>query len=372
MIVLLCGKKDSKNQYIELLAKSYQKQGHQVIYDVHNFLYSNFLPDFVHIQWPEAFYRWKNNLPASQDTLQLILERLRLYNNNQIPIVYTVHNTLPHENATMFDSQLYDLISCNADILVHHGQASIEITKTKYPGSAKSTHIICPHGSYPFEPKNWIESREAYKLPKSKYIFANFGRQRKNKGFDFVQRVFKHLNNNDIYLFNIGDKNPRYRPDNNVLRFIWRYKNRLSLYLNENTYGLFGNTKTIYRQIPNSEIPFIAAASDVFFLGHLNGLNSGILALAASYGKPIVYPTLGNFGEQLSGWPWKYSYKAGDVDSAMVAINKMYEKLKDHMPGDMKNDNSEWLNKNSWEIHVRKIIDAIQGLQGSSWQDVLI
>ena len=102
------------------------------------------------------------------------------------------------------------------------------------------------------------------------------------------------------------------------------------------------------------------SSSDAFFLGHQQGLNSGVLSLAASYGKPVVFPDLGNFREQLEGWPWCESYKAGDIESAVHAVKTMRDRLADYAPGEIRFDNTRWAALNSWDVHVERILEALE------------
>ena len=111
------------NQYMELIANSYQEQGHKVIFSLHNFFYSSFVPDVVHIQWPESIYKWGISLPPNAETLALVKARLAFYKQAKTKIVYTVHNIVDKKQETEFEKELFSLISGAADLLVHHGAA---------------------------------------------------------------------------------------------------------------------------------------------------------------------------------------------------------------------------------------------------------
>jgi len=356
MNILLCERISYINQYIELLANAYKDVGHSVIFDVQNFLYSDFIPDFVHIQWPEAIYSTRHCLPPNDESLALLENRLKFYSKNSVPIVFTIHNILPHDSKSEFDKAFYANIMRYSNILVHHGNESVKIIKELYPESKSKNHIICPHGPYPAIKVKENNIRKIYKLPQNKYIFLNFGLQRSYKGYDFTKKVFKKLPNNDVYLFTIGGK--KYNLINNSFyRQIIKGKDVIQV---KNNLSLSKRKRTITKTVKQTEIPYIIEASDVFFLGHQKGLNSGILALAASYGKPIIYPELGNFKEQLRDYTWQESYEAGNINSAIDAIKKMKEKISFLPPGNIVMDNSEWLKNNSWKQHVENIINAVQ------------
>ncbi|NNM01054.1 MAG: hypothetical protein HKO62_09910, partial [Gammaproteobacteria bacterium] len=119
------------------------------------------------------------------------------------------------------------------------------------------------------------------------------------------------------------------------------------------------NTTTIWRSVPHDEIARIMAATDVVFLGHQEGLNSGLIALAASYAKPVVYPNLGNFREQLAGWNWGEEYEVGNVDSAAAALRRLRERWPRQSDAASTFDNRAWLDAQAWQKHVEVVENAI-------------
>lgn len=363
MHLLLCERINEANQYTEMLAEAYQSLGIDVIFDVQNFLFSSLVPNFVHVQWPEAIYRWRHKIPNNEIGLRLLEERFSGYKRNNVPIVYTAHNLLPHEIASPFDEAVYSVVHRSADIIVHHGNASVAIVKERFPECKNADHIICPHGPYPFVDVDARQSRKIYDLPPSRYVFLNFGRQRNNKGGELIRSVFKKWKHRDSCLFTIGPKS-----GGRWMKFIDRLAlpkvmNLTQKALIRSGFSFPNRERTFYRQVSHEETPSIMAASDVLFLGHLQGLNSGLLALAVSYGKPVVYPDLGNFREQVAGWPWQEHYQAGDVQSAINALNRMMEKLSSYSPGQIVFDNRQWLEANSWGNHVKIILNALNRLK---------
>ncbi|NCC55976.1 MAG: hypothetical protein EOM11_10970, partial [Erysipelotrichia bacterium] len=127
MKVLICTSYKMTNQYVELLADAYQQAGVEVVFGAENFLYANFKPDFVHIQWPEAIYKWRVALPKTKESINLIRSRLLWYRERKIPIIYTMHNILPHDLVSDHENQIFKTIAENADVVVHHGKESINI-----------------------------------------------------------------------------------------------------------------------------------------------------------------------------------------------------------------------------------------------------
>lgn len=338
LTLLLVGsyKKFDTNEYVQLLADEYIKQGIQVIFEEQNFLFSNFTPDVVHIQWPESIYRWKNLIAMDDLALKFIENRLKWYKTNNTKFIYTVHNLQPHDNSIKFDNDIYTLFLKYADIIVHHGKNSIDQVKQKYKETINSNHIVAPHGPYKNEILPSKDSiLEKYTLPKNKIIFTNFGLQRSYKGRDFNIEVFKNLNLSDICYFCVGMLVGDSKPFEITQKELCH--------------------KQLYKKIPSNEVPEIISATDIFFLGHSSGLNSGLISLAISYSKPIIFPNIGNFEEQTKGFNFYETYEVGNIESAKIAINKMLVKIKQNQIL----DNKTWLDKNSWEKHVNIILKEL-------------
>lgn len=274
--------------------------------------------------------------------------------------MYTVHNILPSENITNFDKEFYKIILKYADIIVHYGKSSISLLINEFPECEGVHHIVGPHGPFPYKIENNKDSRAVYNLPESKYIFLNFGRQRPYKGGDFIEKVFKVWSDNDSYLFTIGPKNIQINNRNKIVNVLKRLNHSIEKNIVSILSGLSNNKKVILRPVPDEEVPTILSAIDVFFLGHQKGINSGLLALSVSYGKPVVFPDIGNFKEQLNGWEWYESYEAGNINSAIEALSRMRRRIAQHPPGSITFNNENWLKLNSWDRHVKIITDAVE------------
>ncbi|MEX2574481.1 MAG: hypothetical protein WD317_09300 [Balneolaceae bacterium] len=355
MNILLSERINSANQYIELLADAYRKRGHTVTFDVQNVLYSNALPEVLHLQWPEAMYKWRHPLEKNRETLELIESRLNWYGRNGVPIVYTVHNLLPHSHVTDFDRAAYRAVVSAADVFVHHGPASEPLLKERYPDCKEAIHIVTPHGPYDYEEADGAETRKQYGLPQDRRIVLNFGRQRKSKGPEFISGVCRRVAGRPagpkLCLFTIGPS----PTDSNVQKVVRRV-NRVI----QPRFPAVCRRVDHFRDVDHREIPGIMAASDLLFLGHTKGLNSGLLVLAISYGKPVLYPDLGNFRDQADGWEWARPYKPADPGSAAAEMKTLLEQMDGSRTAGARYPNGEWLARNSWEKGVDAIAEAVE------------
>jgi len=360
MNILICENYNNPNQYISLLTKAYEKHGHAVTFGAQNFLFSGTVPDFVHIQWPESLYKWYDPLPETEKSLQLIVSRLRFYLERNVAVVYTMHNCLPHDHVSDFDKAVYAEIIKHATVIVHHGHNSVKQLHDSFPELNLGKSVVCPHGPYAYIEKDASLSKKEYGLPEDRYVYLNFGNQRKYKGIGFIHQVFGRWSNRKACLFSIGPNQFGARSNKLHSKAFVFLKNELLSFFGKQYSKFSSHNKTFLRSVPVEEIPRIMAACDVVFLGHKEGLNSGLLALAVSYGKPVIYPELGNFSEQVSDWEWKESYTAGDINSALAALDRMTFRLKAYPPGKCVFPNDHWLLQNSWEKHIEKIMLALE------------
>ena len=358
MIIVLCADISDTNQYIELLSEAYQKGGHRTILGVDNFFHSNFKPDIVHIQWPEALFRWKSI--ADESAVITFKNRLSWFQRNNVTIVATFHNVKPHDHDSQLYKSVYKILYSNATIIVHHGKVSIDLLKKKIPESKNARHIVCPHGPYPFEHFDRGKARSFFGIPQQRFVLLNFGRQRPYKGNNFINHVFSKWEK-DAFLFTVGPKSHSNNYPSQINKFFLAARRILTSYFCRIFPAALNHNLNLLQDISHNEIPLIMACSDVMFLGHTSGINSGLLSLAVSYKKPVVYPDIGNFKEQINGWQWGESYQKGNTASAIKALDRIWARLTTatSLPEKKNFNNKHWIQSNSWERHVQLIIDSI-------------
>jgi len=110
----------------------------------------------------------------------------------------------------------------------------------------------------------------------------------------------------------------------------------------------------IHKRFSQYETYLLFTASDVIFLPHNEGLTTGNIPMAATLGKPFVYPDIGVFAEQAEDCFAK-KYECGNVNDAVNAIDSILSS------GQSFFDNKVWLEKNSWSEHVSVILSNLPG-----------
>jgi len=337
----------SRNSYINNLINAYQKAGHEVICGIDNFFISNIIPDVIHIHWPELLIAGLSDVtPATEEE---IIDRIGWYKKNKAIIVFTIHNSTPHDDNS-YKSKLYQSIIALADILVHHCKRSIKLISEIYSIPKNIRQVVCPHGPYLdyYTKKNKSEIRKKYGIGENTAVLLVYGAQRSYKGPSFAKMVFSKISTRNKVLIIAG------RPDKTPKNISLAKKIFGKILLKVNFFKK--NIKTISRTIGQEMTAELFTISDIVFLPHKAGLNSGVIPMAATFNTPIVYPDIGCFKEQVESWAG-CSYSPGDIKSAVSAINEIM------LGGNFKGlSNYQWLEKNSWRKHTNTILKTIKDI----------
>ena len=343
---ILIPNNDVINGYIPSLVKGYQNAQCEVVVGKANFYLSSYKPDILHIHWPENLYD-KDYVPFDKPD-DVIKNRIKWYKEQGARILLTVHNLQPHDEIKRKTRRnIYESVLEHSDIIIHHGQASIRLMKEEYPKIEKKTHIVCPHGHYLIHykamPKS--EARNYLKLPQDAFVILNFGIIRPYKDFELLRKIFRKWRHPNKLLLVAGKYDYK---ENTLSRLHRKGMELVGRYVGKEHFN--------FRRLKTEDIGCYFAAADLLLLSHKEGLTSGVLSMAATYRTPVVYPDIGNFREQMEGWIGEI-YQCGDIGSALVGLDTMVSRMGKGL--DM--DNKIWLEKNSWDEHVNRILSAASG-----------
>ncbi len=343
MILYIAKNIERYNTYLNNLVEAYKREGVKVILGYEAFIYGNLIPDIIHFHWAESLLKIMN---SDQETF---FRKLDFFKDHGVKFIYTAHNTMPHKESKTIDySSFFPRLFQYIHLFVHHGNLSIDIYKEKFPVNDKE-HIVCHHGDYMKDVKDFTESkitaREALRLPKNKKIILVFG-QLQFKNLDFAKAVFHKVKRNFKESFIVlAGSNPQFK---------YTDVNKLYDKINNNLLNrLRKNKRAFNKRFSHYETFLLFKSSDVIFLPHNSGLTSGIIHMAATIGKPFVYPDIGVFEEQAEYCRCE-KYKQSNIDDAFKAIAKLLTDPVDSF------DNTQWLANNSWEKHVKLILNKIK------------
>jgi glycosyltransferase involved in cell wall biosynthesis len=276
-------------------------------------------PSIIHIQWL---------LSPRKDWIFFLLARFL-----GMPIIYTVHNILPHEeresNALGLKQSLQIIYRTSRKLIVH-SQSNMQELADRFKITPQKMNVI-PHGNYLFiVPEQIITKDEAKRrlgLHMSDKIILFFGAIRRYKGIDYLIKAFKDVSDRMPHAkllivgksMGVGELPP-----------VDIYK-VLIAELNLHDKVIF---KPAY--IPLSDIHKFFVASDVVVFPYVDTTESGSLQLAFAFSKPVIATRVGSFGEAIREGKNGFLVPSRNEKALSKAIIKFFsldEKTRQEMGG---------------------------------------
>lgn len=236
-------------------------------------------PELVHIQWIRLF--WVDYI------------FLKWLMRKNCKVVYTVHNTLPHddikEKTFRFFKRYYNLV----DSLIVHTEVTKKELITKF-GVLKSKISVIPHGLLEENCDDGLIQEYVSRINKEnrlkdKLVFTCLGAQSYYKGFDLVEQLWTESpmfgENNDLHLIVAGKATKGVNYD------------RLQNYSNVTILNYF---------LSKEEFQAVIMTSDIILLPYRNISQSGVLLSALSKNKPVIVSDKGGLTDPFKcgkvGW----------------------------------------------------------------------
>ncbi len=171
------------NPYIGEPGRGYAANGCEVVFGVQNFWTSFVECDALHLHWPEFLFPGGLKSP-NRVALRKLGECLDNW-RRRVPIIATAHNLHPHRIDDAAYREAYRLVYEAADMVVHHGQSSVQLVADQYPIVLRKSLVI-PHGHYAFMDSGLSrdEARKELGLNKKyKTLILSVGRIRSREEF---------------------------------------------------------------------------------------------------------------------------------------------------------------------------------------------
>lgn len=257
--------------------------------------------DVLHLHWTHGPATDKSFIKAligfAVFQLSLILLKIR-----QKKIVWTIHNLVNHEKCRVWLDRINSiLVGAQANVVLVHGNSSIEVVREYLFLSNKKIHVV-HHGNY----DGVISSRPVVSRHKRGVQFLFFGIIRPYKGVLTLIDVFGRLNG--PHCLHISG-----RPCSEELKKMIIEKssldNRISLSL---------------EFISEKELEGFLGQCDVVVLPYKDVLTSGSLLMALTAGRPVIAPKSGLIPEYVSE-ECAFLYDPADPDGLFVAISQAVE-----------------------------------------------
>lgn len=259
----------------------------------------------IHVHWPEHFLRKLTSFANVRLLLGFLLI-LRIAKLKKVPLLWTVHNVVPHVSvgSDKVTKWFFNKWANSVDACIYMTASSRLEAEKMYPVLKGKPFKVIPHGSYvDIIPAGITKSsaRENLNLSGNDFVISHCGVIRPNKNLDALAECFSQCQVEGLKLVIAGNC------ANQVLA------GRLSQLACADSRIRFVN-----RFISDDEMAQIAIASDLVVLPYSEFTNSGVALYALSVERPILAPNRGSFRdlrEKFGEWVQVYS---GRFDSEVL------------------------------------------------------
>jgi mannosyltransferase len=262
-------------------------------------------------------------------------------------VVATIHNSEPH---VPFDGwrDVFESVYSQCNGLIHHGERSRSWLRESFPEFANLPSVVIPHGNYLcFAGDQTRKSaRDSLALDSSDRVVLVFGRTRTRNELRLIGRGLRESRVPDMMLLFSGCFPVR--------RLAWlRNPMERRLFLCGVRYRLFPG------HLAPEEVGLPLTAADLLLIQRQSGLNSGNVALAFSFGLPVVSADVGVFGELVKRHE-NFTYPPGSVTGLRLALESAFKSdLEAIGRGNRRIAETEW----NWELIAERALEFIGELR---------
>lgn len=231
-----------------------------------------FTPDIVHFQHEFGLYGEMNGIA--------ILDLINRFRSTGVPTIATLHTVLP---APDFRCKmiLKEMCRCLSSVIVHE-ESHLNLLTTFYGADPSKIHVI-PHGARTVTPI--LDAKKKLDLEGLKTILL-IGYFRPTKCFDRMVDIFPAIveKNPDACLIISGK-----------LRMLEYSEYRELLFEKIASSPVKDRIQVFRGQFPQNTFDTIISAGDVLLFPYSAGAQSGVMAHALAFGKPVVTSDLPAF-----------------------------------------------------------------------------
>lgn len=252
-------------------------------------------------------------------------------------IVQTLHDVSAHVGEELWYSSFSrKYIVGKANAVMVHGDKLREAFIERYPRYARKVHVAI-HGVG----NGWTNAGESEVKEEKNFLF--FGRIFGYKGLEVLLRAFPQVHAElPEYTLSIAGSGDA--------------SSYLPLIQENNDWVMLDN-----REVPDEEVAVYFKKAQIVVLPYTDGSQSGILALAYSFGKPVIVTRVGSIHENVQDGVTGLIIPPNDVEelaTAMIALAKD-ESLRLHMKESIRAKVDVEL---GWDVSARQHMDAYDSI----------
>ncbi|WBV44538.1 hypothetical protein [Pseudoroseomonas cervicalis] len=270
--------------------------------------------DVIHLQWPESLTGWVAPTAADLQKIDAILE----WHSRISPIVLTVHNYQPMATMAEAGRELFRVVLRHCSGFVHLGRSSIaeyQQIHQDVAAVAEGSHTVIEHGDYSYYHR--LEERAEEDLRQilasihpDETVFLVFGVLRDAREEELAREAFLMAGLPDARLLFAGTFGGS--------AISWNERRQLEQ-------ATPPSIARCHRRIADEEVALLFKRADAVLIPRSGRLNSGVIPLAYTYGKPAIGPTGGTIEEEVrAGGGADLVYASGDAVDAAAALRRLY------------------------------------------------
>lgn len=267
------------------------------------------VPLVVHLHWLNQVLAKAGTRDDARQAVDRHSELLDVLKARGARLVWTVHNVLPHDTRYEVEEvRLREEVLERADLVHVMSSRTAELTRDWY-ALPQDRIYRCDHPGYQGVYPDWVSRADArcrLRLPDGALVLLLTGAIKPYKGLrellDAVDRVNAERPGS-VVLVAAG------KPDDSpgTAEFVARAARHPAVRL-------------IPAQVPDVDVQVLMRACDVVAVPYLRSLNSGVLALAMTWGRPVLLPDNSGSVPLVEGTGAGVVYPAEDPDGLLGAV----------------------------------------------------
>jgi glycosyltransferase involved in cell wall biosynthesis len=309
-----------ENPYLEMMW-SELRRNHAIPIPVGNdldfgslFRASEDRPTVFHLNWTAPILGGGRNESERQTRYRQFLRALDDLQERGVPVIWTVHNVLPHEcEDPALEAQFRQELADRVDVVHVMCEETARACAGRFQIPESKLRLL-PHPSYVDVYPNLVDidiARYELGLAHEDFVYLYVGKIRPYKGVDLLLDAFDRLSRHqpDAKLLLVGELG-RFEGVDEIVQRAWANPNVIAN----------------FNSIPDADLQLYMNASNVVVLPYRTALNSGALQLAYSFARPVIAPEVGCLTNQINattgiGFRWEHGDQA--LLNAMLAARNL-------------------------------------------------
>jgi len=197
----------------------------------------------------------------------------------------------------------------NLDAYIVHSNYDRDLVQKAYKLKKESVFVV-PHGPY----DNYIKETKIKKNKKT-FDILFFGLIRNYKGLEYLLEAFNKIPQEFIGNFRL-----------NIVGEIWDNREKIHSMIESSKYR--NKIKLINKYVSDEDVNRYFTLADVVVLPYIKVLQSGVVQIAVSYGKPIIISKLNGLKESLEDYKGAFFVEPKNSDQLKDKILECFRKKK--------------------------------------------